>query len=832
MATAQLDHLLQHLRKLVRRPAAADVSDGQLLERFAGGREEAAFEALLQRHAALVWGVCRRLLHDVHDAEDAFQATFLVLAHRAGSIRKLPSVGSWLYGVAYRVALRSRTSTQRRRRHERQAEPMPSTDPLSTLARRELRTVLDEELSRLPERYRAPVVLCDLEGKTHQEAARELGQPAGSMSRRLARGRELLRQRLAGRGVLLSGSVLLTALAEQSVAAPPALLTATLRAVTLSAAGQAVLCPQAATLAEGTLKAMAPARLQIAVRLLLVVSVLAAGAGLLPNPRAGSKPPQANPTARPNPAPRPPRKPNTADEPLTVKAIKERLLRRHGGTARTEAAVAAGLQWLVRHQQPDGRWSFENLGKCNCGGKGTHKNDVAATAFGLLPFLGAGYTHRAAADNPYHRTVLAGLSFLQRQQKKNGDFGGGMYAQGLATIALCEDYGLTQDRLFKATAQAAVNYIVKAEHPSGSWRYTPGEPGDTSITGWQVSALISAQNAGLEVPAISLQRVERFLDHVMDRRQTGGHGYTGPGDGPGTTAIGLLCRQKLQGWGPANPGLARGVNNILLPNLPERVRNTYFSHYATQVLHLFGGRAWERWNASMRHRFVGTQDDGTTPQHAHQQGSWDPAGDAWGQVGGRLMITSLTLLQLEVYYRSDLLLAKQPARPLTAKELEVAWADLAGAGGFKVRQEIWQLVRAHQQTIPFLRERLQPAKAGVDAERVARLIADLNNERFKVRDQASKELEKLGEAAEPALRRAARGKPPVETLKRLERLLGKLDQLAVAPERMRQSRALEILEHIGNAQARQVLQALAGGTAGAWLTEEARAALERLGSKR
>src|SRR5262249_47676269 len=157
------------------------------------------------------------------DAEDAFQATFLVLAHKAAAVRKREALASWLYGVAYRVAVKARADAARRRQLERQAPAMPPTEPHTDLMARELAQVLDEELSRLPERYRWPVVLCCLVGKTQEQAARELGWPPGSMSRWLTRGKEMLRRRLVRRGVAVSAPLLGAALTGLSAEAAPAL---------------------------------------------------------------------------------------------------------------------------------------------------------------------------------------------------------------------------------------------------------------------------------------------------------------------------------------------------------------------------------------------------------------------------------------------------------------------------------------------------------------------------------------------------------------------------------------------------------------------------------
>jgi RNA polymerase sigma factor (sigma-70 family) len=221
---------------------AAQPTDGQLLQRFAAKQDEAAFAILVRRHGTMVLGVCRRVLDNEHDAEDAFQATFLVLARQAQSIRKLESVGSWLYGVAYRISLRARSDAARRRALEEQARTMPEQDPFVEAAWRELRPVLDEEVDRLPAKYRAPIILCYLEGKTNTEAARELGWTKGTVSGRLARARELLRTRLARRGVTVAPALLLLLLSRESltISVSSTLVAAAVAAAQFGKAGAAV----------------------------------------------------------------------------------------------------------------------------------------------------------------------------------------------------------------------------------------------------------------------------------------------------------------------------------------------------------------------------------------------------------------------------------------------------------------------------------------------------------------------------------------------------------------------------------------------------------------
>ncbi len=319
---------------------------------------------------------------------------------------------------------------------------------------------------------------------------------------------------------------------------------------------------------------------------------------------------------------------------------RDKALINGGGTKESEAAVVKGLIWLKKNQSPDGRWVLDG----NFSDRGT-ANDIAGTAFGLLPLLGAGKTHKPAKDNEFDKVVGKGLLFLMRRQdKKTGDFGGGMYSHGLATIAMCEAYGLTQDPALRRPAQMAVNYIVRAQHAAGGWRYSPGQAGDTSVVGWQVMALKSAQMARLDVPDITMRKAQLFLNSVNDA--TEGYGYTGPGPTPTLTAVGLLCRQYLQAWGPKNLKLIKGIDNHIKTNPPGTSRNVYYFYYATQVMHHFGGSDWKKWNEKMRDFLVKTQE----PAGA-LAGSWNSAGDAHAGPGGRLMITSLSLLTLEVYYR-------------------------------------------------------------------------------------------------------------------------------------------------------------------------------------
>src|SRR5437870_2747926 len=280
MATNRTAQVIEHLRKAALLQQAGGLTDGQLLGCFIDHRDEAAFAAILKRHGPMVWGVCRRLLPH-HDAEDAFQATFLVLVRKAASVLPREMVANWLYGVAHRVALHSRRTTARRRSRERQVTPMPEPGVAEQEPWHDLLPLIDQELSRLPDKYRVAIVLCDLEGKTRKQAARQLGCPEGTLAARLARGRVMLAKRLARHGLAVSGGGLGTLLAQPvaSACVPTPVLSSTIKAVNLVAAGQTavagVISAKALALTEGMVKIMLLSKLKVATVVLMAASLLA-----------------------------------------------------------------------------------------------------------------------------------------------------------------------------------------------------------------------------------------------------------------------------------------------------------------------------------------------------------------------------------------------------------------------------------------------------------------------------------------------------------------------------------------------------------------------------
>lgn len=345
-------------------------------------------------------------------------------------------------------------------------------------------------------------------------------------------------------------------------------------------------------------------------------------------------------------------------------------VRQGGGTHESEYAVQLALHWLAEHQNYDGSWTFEHQKspKCHgaCGNPGLVPGKIAATSLALLPFLGTGQTHQ---EGEYKRKIEQGLRFLVRSMEMQGDvgglyeeLGGQMYGHGLASIVLCEAFGMTHDQSLAAPAQAAVNFIVAAQDlHGGGWRYRPGQPGDTSVVGWQLMALKSAQMAYLRVPQMTMRQAGYFLDHVQSERGAA-YGYQNPSSRrPATTAIGLLGRMYL-GWPHENPALQHGVQILgqLGPSTDETAmrNNMYYNYYATQVMHHYGGYPWQRWNAVMREYLIRSQSKG-----GHETGSWFLSGSDHGtSAGGRLYFTAMAAMTLEVYYRSMPLYREQSTR--------------------------------------------------------------------------------------------------------------------------------------------------------------------------
>jgi hypothetical protein len=335
----------------------------------------------------------------------------------------------------------------------------------------------------------------------------------------------------------------------------------------------------------------------------------------------------------------------------------------------TEEAVERGLAFLARYQLSDGSWNLRSINN----EPAALVSDTAATALSLLAFQGAGYHHR---EHKYKDVVLNGINYLVKHQKADGDLflplddqsnaSVWLYSHAIATLALCEAYGMTQDPELREPAQKALNFIVSSQHPErGGWRYSPQFGSDTSVTGWMMMALKSGELSNLDVPSETYVKIKQWLDRSQ-ASSSERHLYRYNPYAPDTetqrhgreatktmTAVGLLMR-LYSGWTRENPDMQRGAD-FLSQNPPtigtarDPQRDTYYWYYATQVMFHMGGEQWQKWNAYLHPLLVNTQI-----KQGPMAGSWDPRGpvpDRWAPHAGRLYVTTMNLLSLEVYYR-------------------------------------------------------------------------------------------------------------------------------------------------------------------------------------
>lgn len=335
------------------------------------------------------------------------------------------------------------------------------------------------------------------------------------------------------------------------------------------------------------------------------------------------------------------------------KAARAKMLQERGGNAASDAAVGYALDWLVSVQRRDGSWDFNDVGEAS--GAGNLSSPTGATGLALMAFLGAGHTHMK--DCKHQDNVKRGLIYLLKagiRRPEGLDFRGrspgneGMYVQAICATALAEALGMTNDRRIRPIAQGAINFIVRAQHPTGGgWRYKPQQKGDTSVVGWQVMALKSAYHSDIRIPRTVAMGTKKFLSEVSHEDGAQYSYMRGQRPKPSTTSIGLLCRMYM-GWKPENPALIEGVK-YLAKRGPSK-GDIYYDYYASQVMIQFTGakgELWDKWNTTMRDWLVETQI-----KSGPAKGSWDVIEKGHkGSRGGRLYTTCLAVMTLEIYYR-------------------------------------------------------------------------------------------------------------------------------------------------------------------------------------
>ncbi len=310
-----------------------------------------------------------------------------------------------------------------------------------------------------------------------------------------------------------------------------------------------------------------------------------------------------------------------------------------GGSSATQGAVDKALDWLTRHQEPDGRWSIDKHG-----GKAGH--DVAASGLAFLCYMGWGAKHNA--PGPYQQPAAKALAWLCAQAKPNGDIrgaGGDMYDQGIAGIALAEAFALTKDESLRPVVAKVVDFIVKAQHrETGGWRYQPGQPGDTSVFGWQLMALLSARMSGIEVPQETVTLAESWLTRVGGGQHGGLYGYENKSPKPAMAAEGMFCRQ-IMGVAADDPRMVETAAFLTADPPQANKVDMYYCYYGTLAMYQHRGPAWDKWNEQLKTVLPPLQ--ATTGDDA---GSWGPHGGHGGQMG-RVVSTAMATLSLEVYYR-------------------------------------------------------------------------------------------------------------------------------------------------------------------------------------
>jgi RNA polymerase sigma factor (sigma-70 family) len=809
MASTRLQTALRLGHRLAGRADLDALTDRQLLERFAGpARDEAAFATVVRRHAPLVLGVARRVLGHDQDAEDVLQATFLVLARRAHSGPWRDGVGNWLYGVAYRLAAGARARASRRRQRERQAAARPQAGSGSE-ALRELHAALDEELYHLPGSYRQPLLLCYLEGRTRDEAARQLGLSVRTLHRRLERGLGRLRARLARRGVALPAALLAAGLAQPAASAGVSAVV--VGEVVATAAGRGAaggMSAKAVALAEAGLKGMAVARGTVGLALVLAAGVLVSGVGALVRPVPAARRPAALPAAGlgqppPGAAPR-------------ARAGREGDVLPEGALARLGGADSSGAVFCVA-VAPDGKVM------ATAGWDGVVRLWDPATGNELRRFAGhEGWVFSVAfsldgqtlASGGKDRTIRVWAVATGKQLRRLAGHSGQVtcvaYAPGGNLLASKGDdhtlrlWDLADGRELRRLGVR--DEKTRLNEPNCPLVFSPDGRAVVSASG--VEGVFPNNHRGRTLRLWDAASGEELRRFVASRPSFGAVAFSPDGK---TLASGSLNEPRIRLWEVAGnelPALEIAETEVTSLVFSPDGRSLAWRGHNDRI------HVWET-AARQEYRLFRGVDSGRGNL------AFTPDGRILASAGAG---AGALLWDLTGRSRGGKL---RPGR-LSPAELQVLWERLKEAEAAKARVALWELVAAPGQAVPFLAEQMRPVLAA-DPVRTEQLIRDLESDQFAARERATRELGALAEAAAPALRRALRGKPSVDLRRRVEQLL--MDVEAVSAEQLRRLRAVEVLEQVGSPEARRVLQALARGASEVRLTREAKAALNRLASR-
>jgi RNA polymerase sigma factor (sigma-70 family) len=807
VATTPLQSTLRLVHRLAGGADLDDLTDRQLLERFARPeRDEAAFAAVVRRHGPLVLGVARRVLRHDQDAEDVLQATFLVLARRARSGRWRDSVGNWLYGVAYRLAIEATSRSFRQRERERMVTAA-SQAGRALEGLQELYLALDEELQRLPRSYRQPLLLCYLEGRTRDQAARHLGLSVRTLHRRLERGLRLLRARLARRGVELPAALLAAGLSQQAASAGVSAVVerSVLAAVAGGTAGAAGMSAKAVALAEAGLKGIGVARGKIALALVLVAGVLVAGVGIVlggvpAGMQAAALPAGGLEQPPPGPAPR-------APAGREGRALPEGAIGRLGGPDSSGDVFCVAVA-------PDGKViataGWDGVIRLWDPATGTERRRLAGHDFGVFS-VAFSPDSRALASGGRDRTIrvwaVATGKELRRLAGHEGPVNFVAFSPDGKMIA-----SKSNDGTLRLWDIATGREQRRLGRPDGKSRFH--EPKCSLAFSPDSRTVASASGVEGEFPnhrgrTLSMWDVTsgEELRRFVGQRPSFGAVALSP-DGK-TLVSGSLNELSLRRWDSLT---GKALDPLEIAE--TEVTSLVFSPDGRSL-------AWRGHNESIH-----VWDVVSGREYRVFQGADSGRGSLAFYPNSRVLASAgagAGVLLWDLTGRSPD--GKLRACHRAPAEIQLLWESLKQAEVAKARDALWQMVAAPGQAVPFLAEHLRPVVAA-DPKRIDQWIRNLESEQFAVRERAARELGAQAEAAAPALRRALRGQPSAELRRRVRGLLADLEE--VSSESLRRWRAVEVLEQVGSSEARQVLQALAGGAPEVRLTREAKAALERL----
>jgi RNA polymerase sigma factor (sigma-70 family) len=779
MAISEMSKIIQHLRLATDLRDEADWTDSQLLTCFIAQRDEAAFATLLRRHGPMVWGVCRRVVGSQHDAEDAFQATFLILVRKAASLISRELLANWLYGVAHRTALHAKTTNVRRQRKERQVAVIPEREVVSPDHERDWQPLLDQELSRLPDKYRAVVVLCDLEGKTRREVAAQLRLPEGTVAGRLARARALLAKRLTRSGLAVPGAFVATALAKESAAAAvPAKLMADLHRMATACAwgqatGQGAIPAPVVALVEKVLESMLMTKLKILAAVFFLLALASSGAGLLaytlgaprPSASATTKTPQASPGA-----------PGGKDA---------------AGAAKLPAAQAGPTRMQVEHKSPVLSLAWSPTGQWIATGAKDGTLRITDTATGKeIRTMATGNAVVAISFAPDSRTLAIG------QLDGSASIWDTATGQKLADRNVFINKPAPELLAFTSDSQAIVAVKVGG---FSEWKPNMGAGGigmgpadgipamaiDGSICGWvQADGFVvmrSYDPMAMGLSSAQIQRLEVGKAHSLAFAPAGKLLAIGADD-KGVELWDLKAKKKT----------------MVLTGLAKPAAKLVFSADGRTLAALAGD------NTSIRVWDLGKKT--TVGQITHNRGA---VGALALSPDGKMLATTGVddkLVDLAKAAAREIT-HKGPPLELSAKELAALWTDLGSPDNEKADGAWRKLGGAGDNAIPYLGQVIRPiAVPAGDIKQIEKLVAELDSDKFTTREKAAKELLAAGPLAIVPLQRLLEKPPSIEAAKRAETLLKKLDEPALTLDQRRVLDAIELLEQLRTAKAMALLQ--------------------------